>query len=206
MKFIVNKACVIMLFLTILLATAEGVGFGIKAGMNIANMHGDDVPGLQSRVGFCGGGFVTLGLKDVFAIQPEILYTQKGVKWEVRLIPPGPNDGTLKLDYIEIPFLFKLMSPVKGGVKGNLYVGSYFAINVNAKCRIETNVTTEEWDYGTFVKDTDFGIVLGGGADFSLKKGEIVLDGRYTLGLTTTSEDGWDQKNKVVSFMLGYSF
>ena len=36
--------------------------------------------------------------------------------------------------------------------------------------------------------------------------GKIVFDARYTLGLTTTSEDGFDEKNKVISFMLGYSF
>jgi hypothetical protein len=96
--------------------------------------------------------------------------------------------------------------PIKGVVKPNLFLGPYFAINVNAKYRIETDVTSEEWDFDEFVKDTDLGIVVGVGVDFSLKKGKIVFDGRYTLGLTTTSEERWDQKNKVVSFMLGYSF
>jgi len=206
MRFIVNKAYVITLFLTILVGAAEGMSYGIKAGMNIANWHGDHAGGMDSRLGFCGGGFVVLGLTDIFVIQPEALYTQKGVKWEIRLNPQGYLKATLEYDYIEIPLLFKLVSPVKGGVKPNFLVGPYFAINVNAKEKIEETSTPTELDYGELVKDIEFGIVLGGGVDFPLEKGKIVFDGRYTLGLTTTSEEGWDLKNKVVSLMLGYSF
>jgi hypothetical protein len=206
MSCIVKKVFVITLFLTILLSTAKGVGFGIKAGMNIANWHGDHAGGMDSRLGFCGGGFVGFGLTDMLVIQPEVLYTQKGVRWEIRQSPLVPWKETIKLDYIEIPLLFKFMLPDKSTVKPNLFVGPCFAINVNAKEKIEETGTPTELDYGEFVKDIEFGIVLGGGVDFPLKKGKVVFDGRYTLGLTTTSEEGWDLKNKVVSFMLGYSF
>ena len=185
-----------------MLSTAEGVGFGIKAGMNIANMHGD-VRSAQPRIGFCGGGFANIGVGDIIVIQAEALYIQKGAKWESRI---EPDETTLKLDYIEIPISCKFVLPVEGLVKPNLFVGPYFAININAKYKIEGHLTSVEWDYGQYTEDADLGIVLGGGVDFSLKKGKIVFDGRYTLGLTTTWEDGWDQKNKVVSFMLGYSF
>jgi hypothetical protein len=206
MKCIVFNCIVIAILSTLLFSLAEGASFGIKAGMNIANMHGYYAGGLDSRIGFCGGGFVGFGLTDVFVIQTEAFYTQKGVRWEIRQSPLGPWKETYKLDYIEIPLLFKFKLPVKGWVKPTVFVGPAFAINVNATYRLETDVTWQEWDYDEFFKDTDFGIVLGGGVDFTLNKGKIVFDCRYTIGLITTSEDDWDQKNKVVSFMLGYSF
>jgi hypothetical protein len=61
------------------------------------------------------------------------------------------------------------------------------------------------------VKDTDFGMVLGGGVDIGLGKGKMVFDVRYTLGLTTIIEyelfeENIDLKNNAFSFLLGYSF
>jgi hypothetical protein len=71
---------------------------------------------------------------------------------------------------------------------------------------MEVYGTSEVQDLDEYYKGTDFGVVLGGGLDFLLKKGKIVLDGRYALGLTTISELHLDEKNRVISFMLGYSF
>ena len=201
MKCIVNKGIVIAIFTTTLFGFAEGVNFGIKAGMNIAN---ENYEGLQSRIGFCGGGFASIEVGDIIVIQPEALYTQKGAKWEWWIEPPGMT--TLELDYVEIPLLVRFILPDKGLVKPNLFVGPYFAINVNATYRMEVYGTSEAQDLDEYYKDTDFGVVLGGGIDFLLKKGKIVLDGRYALGLTTISELHLDEKNRVISFMLGYSF
>jgi len=206
MRFTVNKAFVIVLFFTILIGTAEGMSFGVRAGMNIANMQSDP-PGVSfARIRFCGGGFLALGLGDIFVIQPEALYTQKGVKWHTISWGFESSQETYELDYIEMPLLFKVVLPIKGGVTPNTFLGPYFAMNVNAKYKIVTNTLSEELDYSEYIKDADYGLVLGGGVDFLLKKGKVVLDGRYTLGWITTLEDGRDQKNKVVSFTLGYSF
>lgn len=200
MKYVVIKSIVIAIFSFMLFGFAEGITFGIKAGMNISNMN---VESMQSRIGFCGGGFATVGVGDMVVIQPEAMYTQKGAKWESWY---EPEIITLKLDYINIPLLFKFMVPVKGAVKPNLFVGPYLGINVNATHRIDRIYgTSEERDYDEFYEDTDFGMVLGGGVDFLLKKGKFVLDGRYSIGLITVQE-GSDLKNRVFSFTLGYLF
>jgi hypothetical protein len=200
-KCIVNKGIVIAILTTILFGFAEGIGFGIKAGVNIAN---ENIEGLQSRIGFCGGGFASVEIGDIIVIQPEVLYAQKGAKWERWIEPPGIT--TLDLDYVDIPLLVRFILPNKGAVKPNLFIGPYFAINVNASYRMEVYGTSEVQDLDEYYKGTDFGVVLGGGLDFLLKKGKIVLDGRYALGLTTISELRFDEKNRVISFMLGYSF
>ena len=68
------------------------MNFGIKAGLNIANMY-DDIDGTESKIGFCGGGFVTFGLGNLVVVQPEVMYTQKGVEGG-----PG-HPGTLNIIY-----------------------------------------------------------------------------------------------------------
>ena len=204
MKNIVNKGFVIVVFSTTLFSFAEGVSFGIKAGLNIASVLGDGTGHAQSKIGFVGGGFVTLGLGDLFAIQPEILYTQKGYRWESDFLG-ATYEATGMLYYIEIPMLSKIMIPVTGNVKPNLFIGPYFGVNLIAKKKIESSEPPYEYDIANS-KDSEFGMVFGAGLDYILTKRKIGFEGRYTLGLTTSSEIWDDARNSVISFMLGYSF
>jgi len=188
---------------TILVGTAEGMSYGIKAGINIANLHGTG--STYSRIGFCGGCFAILKLTDVFVVQPEALYTQKGTKWGRALMLPGTLQVVSKLNYFEMPILLKMILPDKGNVKPHLFVGPYFGLNVSAKDRIEVNGEIREEDIEN-AQGTEFGMVFGGGLDFILRTGRIVFDGRYTVGLTTTLEESIETRNRVISIMLGYSF
>ena len=184
---------------------AQGITGGLKAGMNIANLHGDDVEGFgyESKMGFCAGGFITFKVANIVAIQPEVLYTQKGTKWEEVFMGGTWN---INLNYLEIPVLFKVIMPIQGMIKPHLFVGPYFAYNLTAKWKIVYNGQSEEIDVDEEIKDGDFGAVFGGGIDFGLPAGKIVFDARYSLGLTTIDEEGSDVKNNVFSFMLGYAF
>jgi len=197
---------ILALLVTISTAHAQGITGGLKAGMNIANFHGDVVGGLfESKMGFCAGGFITFKVANIVAIQPEVLYTQKGSKWEAEFIWGTWN---INLNYLEIPVLLKVIMPIQGMIKPHLFVGPYFAFNLTAKGKIEDNGQSDEDDIDEFVKDTDFGAVFGGGIDFGLPAGKIVFDARYSLGLTAIYEEvfGFDVKNNVFSFMLGYAF
>ena len=57
------------------------------------------------------------------------------------------------------------------------------------------------------VKSFDFGVVFGGGLDFAAGSGSFVIDIRYTLGLTSVDDSGFDAdlKNKVFSASIGYA-
>ncbi|MGZ5496089.1 MAG: outer membrane beta-barrel protein, partial [Candidatus Aminicenantales bacterium] len=57
---------------------AADVKFGIKGGVNVANVNGnfaDNVTNWKSRVGFCAGIFLEFNLGRILTIQPEVLYT-----------------------------------------------------------------------------------------------------------------------------------
>jgi len=197
------------LLVTISTAYAQGITGGLKAGMNIANVHGDGFGEFyESKMGFCAGGFITFKVANIVAIQPEVLYTQKGTKWGQEYEHEYTGTWSLNFDYLEIPVLFKVIMPIQGMIKPHLFVGPYFAFNLTAKGKIEDNGQSDEDDIDEFVKDTDFGAVFGGGIDFGLPAGKIVFDARYSLGLTAIYEEvfGFDVKNNVFSFMLGYAF
>jgi hypothetical protein len=54
------------------------------------------------------------------------------------------------------------------------------------------------------IKDKDFGLVFGGGFDFDIGMGRLLVDLRYGMSLSSISKEE-EIKNKVFSVMLGYS-
>lgn len=91
------------------LANAQGItGYGIKGGLNIANLTGDDIEYTDPRMGLAIGGFLTYSISEMFAIQPEIYYSMQGAKKEVDDI-----DCEWKYDYIQIPALVKFYIPIE---------------------------------------------------------------------------------------------
>jgi len=198
-------AIVVVFTLSSASVSAQGLTAGLKAGMNIANIHGDNVEDVwDSKIGICAGGFITCSLSDLFAIQPELLFTMKGSKAE-----EAGMKITMKLNYLEIPVLAKVTIPTPGTVKPSLFVGPSLAIKLSGRAKVESAGESEEADIED-LKSTDFGLVFGGGVDFALGMGKLTVDARYTLGLTTTREpeDGEevDVKNGVISIMVGYFF
>ncbi len=181
---------------------------GLKIGANFANFYGEDLKELEeglgedfeSRLGICIGGFITVNISEMFAIQPEVLYSMKGSKVEGTLF--GETFKVeFNLSYLEIPVLVKLRIPTQGNVKPSLFVGPSLAIKLSGKGKIEYAGESEEEDLEE-LKDTDFGLIMGAGIDF----GKLTVDLRYNLGLTKIPEEDDDVKNKVISLMIGYSF
>lgn len=181
---------------------------GLKIGANFANFYGEDLKELEeglgedfeSKLGICIGGFITVNISEMFAIQPEVLYSMKGSKAEGTLF-----GETFKLQfnlsYLEIPVLVKLRIPTQGNVKPSLFVGPSLAIKLSGKMKFEYAGESEEEDIEE-LKDTDFGLIIGAGFDF----GKLTVDLRYNLGLTKIPEEDDEVKNKVISLMIGYSF
>src|SRR5688572_15193119 len=69
---------------------------GIKGGVNIANQSVDPDAELDSCTGLSAGGYVGIPVSQVFAVQPEGLFTMKG---------SSDDSGSWKLNYIEVPVL-----------------------------------------------------------------------------------------------------
>ena len=201
MKYRDAMSCIIMILLTIYVISAADIGFGVKGGLNFANMYGQQAQYISNRTGFNAGLFFNIELSDVFEVQPEVLYMQKGGRY----VPPDWV-FLMMIDYIVIPVLIKGVIPAQSGTKFNIFTGLYGAYNVIAKGRLE-NDTLPDADIDN-INNIDSGLVFGAGLDFPLSSGEIIFEGRYELGLLQVSEADYDfdRKNDCISVMLGYSF
>ena len=76
---------------------AEHSRFGIRGGLNLGSIVGGTTK-YDMLLGFHGGIIYNIVASEAFSIQPELLYSVKGVKF-------SGND--FKLNTIELPLLFK---------------------------------------------------------------------------------------------------
>ena len=79
------------------------VKFGVKGGMNLANIVGDDAGDANNYVGFNAGFFVEIPITNKLTFQPELIYSAQGSKSEGTVNVEGTLvnfDATLKLNYI----------------------------------------------------------------------------------------------------------
>tara|TARA_R110000850_G_scaffold277086_1_gene422275 strand:- start:2020 stop:2562 length:543 start_codon:yes stop_codon:yes gene_type:complete len=161
---------------------AQGIDFGIKAGMNFANIN-DAAEGLDTRTGFHAGLFLGLKFNDKVALQPELLYSQQGAEFDA---------GEFNLDYVNIPVIVKYYL-----VQGlNVQLGPQFGFVVNDDISIggiAADFEAEEFDVSG---------ILGAGYDLPLG---LRIDARYNFGFSDVFKSG-DGKNGVFSLALGYSF
>lgn len=206
MKKLLVTVLAMAALMALLYAPVQGqtkVQAGFKAGLNLANLSGDDVEGLDSKIGFAGGGFLAIDASEQIRIQPELLYTMKGAKDEEQGI-----DVKLKLNYLEVPVLVKWMIPTQGTVLPSLFIGPAAAFNMSAKVSGEEGGISIDIDIKDEVKDIDFGLIFGGGLDFAAGSGNFILDVRYTLGLSSIDDTDYDDdvKNGAFSAMIGYAF
>lgn len=180
-RFVVLGLLVAGLTLPSAAAGQNTITVGPMAGVSFAKLHGSDVgSGQKTRTGFAGGGFLELGLHQNTAIELQALYVQKGAKADVEGIT-----GTFKLDYIEIPLLFKARYVNEGSTRiaPNVFVGP--AVSFKTHCSISatsggTSVEESCDQIGAAFKSTDFSVLFGAGVDV----GPVAIQGRYDLGLT----------------------
>ncbi|MVN77883.1 outer membrane beta-barrel protein [Hymenobacter sp. HMF4947] len=81
------------------------VSLGVKAGASLTNFVGNDAKDAFNRdftyrFGFNAGVFANIGFARLFAFQPELLYSQKGAKFD------GSSDAGFRLHYIDVPLAF----------------------------------------------------------------------------------------------------
>ncbi len=173
------------------------VKFGLKAGLNVANVN-MDLGGVSlspdSRVGAAAGAFVNIRLTDNFGIQPEMLYSMKGTK----VSDSGFGETKLKLGYLSVPVMAKYYF---GGF--NLQAGPMFDFLLSAK----GDSDGEEEDIKDDVKGMDLG--LGFGLGYELPLG-LSFDARYMVGLSDINDESGSEnveiKNKGFQITVGLAF
>ena len=189
---------------------AQGlVNFGIKGGVNIANISFDDFDDNDPRTGFTIGAVLDIGFPMVpVGLETGLYYSQKGTTFSISETVEGmtfAQDATTKLDYLKIPVLAKMNFGPPGPFSPHFVAGPYAAFILNAEQETTTNGLSGTVDISDDVESMDFGLIFGLGADFNLMVTKINVQARYSLGLMDIFEDT-GSKNRVLSIVAGLSF
>ena len=198
-----------ILSVVVLLATSlctfaqNGVGqwsFMPKAGLNLATITNDSEA--KIRPALTVGGEFSYVASPKMALSFGAMYSQQGCKAKFQGI-----DGTIKMDYINIPVIASYRATDKLSLKIGLQPG--FMINdkvkisgngVSAEVGLEESYRSAGLD--VTINKLDLSIPIGISYDFD----NVQLEFRYNAGITNamTAEGGYSTKNSVFQFTIGY--
>lgn len=159
---------------------------GIKAGVNFANVYDEQGEDFQAdgKIGFAGGGFMTIPISTWLGVQPEVLFSQKGFKATGTLLN-NPYTLTRTTNHIDIPIYLAIM-PVKSLT---LVVGPQFSFLTKQKDVVESSAHSfeqiQEFNNDNLRKNT-LGLSLG----FDVNVSQLVLGARGGWDITTNHGDG----------------
>ncbi|HSB93168.1 MAG TPA: porin family protein [Flavitalea sp.] len=162
--------------------------FGIKGGVNIANLNLESDADLSSKTSFYLGGLAHLHISQHFAIQPELMYSGQGAKYD-------ETDDKINLNYITLPILAQYMT----GSGFRLETGPQVGALVSAKVKHNDNSTDIKDEY----KKIDFSWAFGAGY---VSNSGLGIDARYNLGLSNINDGTSKIKNNVFQIGLFYQF
>lgn len=163
---------------------AQGVGVGIRAGVNFANQSIGDIS-QDSKTGFLGGAYVILAFSEKWAIQPEILYSAQGS--ELSDIG-GVND----FSYLSIPVLLR-WKPI-----------NVLSIEAGPQFSQLLDATNDGGSVKEQFKNSDFGLVVGATIHLPLGLNAGV---RYVWGFTNVSDvqNSQEVKNTTAQIFAGWT-
>ncbi len=193
---------------TITTAVAQQqVKFGPKAGLNFANLSGDDNSDMLT--GFHVGAVAEIKFNEKFSIQPEVVYSAQGSSRSGSTTLLGITssfEGKQKLDYINVPIMAKYYIIDGFSVEAGPQIGFL----MKAESELDTTIagvnSNVKGDNKDSFKSTDFG--LGLGLAYDLPVG-LFVNARYNLGLSDIRENtsaGDAVKNNVIQVGIGYKF
>jgi outer membrane protein W len=195
---------------------AGDITVGVMAGVNYSKVSSDPEPTdltLDYKWGLVAGGFAGIQMNDVFSVELQALFSQKGTK----VTGTGSNSsasGKVKVNYIEVPLLGKFWIPVSDSqIRPFVFAGPYAAFKVG--CTVEGAAFSgsgTDCDQSTEInlKSTDFGVTGGAGLEFKAGAQVVRVDARYSLGLTdindTSGSDNTKIKNRAFAATVGIGF
>lgn len=183
MKKAVSLICVLIFLLNKSSAQQQEnpLVFGFKVGTNYSDAYEQRGVSFNTtgKLGIVAGGFLTISMGDYFALQPEILFAQKGFK-ATGSLSGNTYDVTRTKNYIDLPLLIALKPTPFVTVLG----GPQYSYLLKQNDAFKSNTLNAE-QQGQFtdnnVRRNIFAIV--GGVDIVLQ--QFVIGARL----------GWDVKN-----------
>jgi|GEM_PF-2047209 hypothetical protein len=212
------------------------VHFGGRAGINMSylsiqpelvqyNLASTFAPKLTPEVSLLG--YFEIG--PYVGIQPEILYTRKGLKSKIDQALHNNNDTMItgewhySLDYFETPLMIKLSLNNEGFdpfIEFGAYYGYLFYAQYKGNAYVnDTEVLNEKFELefpndstGRSFNHHEFGFKVGLGGTFKVSKGVMFFSFRFSQGFTDIinyeikPSNYQKTYNRVFQLTLGYAF
>ncbi len=189
-------------------AQVESFQMGFKFGLNVADLEGDQTSGFDPRAIVHIGLAAEIPINEYLAIQPELLYSFQGVKYESA--EPNFDDEILKLDYIYLPVMVKYYPfyVVPGfSLEVGPQVGYLTAAVRQLKNSIGGGTEKSDIDVKDSISDLDYGANFGLGYQFEMG---AFFQARYSLGLANIvddqSNDTVERQHSVFQLSVGVKF
>ncbi len=180
------------------------LSIGAKVGFNYSNVWDEEGQDFRAdpKLGFVGGGFLSIPLTDLFGFQPEFLISQKGFQGSGSLLGT-PYSFSRTSTHIDIP-LQLMIRPVPAIT---LLVGPQFSYLLSTKNVYSlgsiTSAQEEQFNNDNLRKNM-LGFVMG--ADVSVShfvvSGKLGWDFQHNHGDGTASTPRY--KNRWIQLALGF--
>lgn len=211
-----------LMLVSAVVINAATVSTGLIGGINIANMsllddNGSSIsPAPDSKVGFIGGGFIDIGINNMFSVVPGLEFNMRGMSMEQSMDDGMGNTLTSKavadFNYFSIPVSLKAAFGT-GKLRPFLIVGPELGFLLSAKVKETVSGGGLSIDTTADVKDqmnsTDFGLNFGAGAEMDAGNCYPFILAKYYLGLTNIEKDPVSDsstKNKGFVIQVGVRF
>jgi hypothetical protein len=175
------KKTALVLLAGIMVTTANAqVQFGVKAGGNFAVQTGSDANDSKTLFNFNAGAFLKLPVQRGVSVQPELVYSGQGTRYDV-----GGVTTSYHANYLNIPILLKFSHR-----SGPYFeTGPQFGFLMNASVKEGGNSTDDKSSYHS----SDFSWVIGVG--YKIPASPLGIDLRYNIGLANVEDRDVTRQN-----------
>ncbi len=161
-----KKVTIIIASILFVSFTQAQTQFGIKGGINLSTVTGDNSSNFSSAISAYAGGLANIAFDKKFALQPEVMISFEGTKF---------NGGSFNTTYLNLPVL----GHMNAGSGFIIQSGPQFGLLLGAQQKYDKVGSTNVKDQ---LKSLNFSWVFGTG--YQLPNSGMGFSLRYNLGFS----------------------
>lgn len=160
--------------------------WGLKGGLNFATIFAKHAGQNDINTGFSAGLYYNLPISALFSVQPEVLFSQKGLRttFDADLLGVSIADGqsNFNLNYIDVPLYAVINITEKIDIHAGPYLGVLIGTRITTQAEVldfleindEDDINPEQFERITF------GLSAGAGITYN----PVTIGINYNLGLS----------------------
>jgi hypothetical protein len=191
----------LILYIAIIGASAPVLAqttYGFRIGANVGTLSGTFADEPSSALGLVAGSFVHSALRNDLGLQFEVLYSQKGARFEPTSVLGERFERRIQGTYLEIPLLLAYAPSWRSSLRPVLYAGGAVGFEISERIRDRLG-SFEQSEESDDLRSPDLGAVLS--LDLVVPAGSLdaLLGLRYTHGLRDLANPDVGPETEVFS-------